>query len=247
MRQAAVALSITLLGVAVGRGAQAPPACEPCDRADALYALRENPVSAKRAADILEAAVRKGGAAGFDAAWRLARVWYWSGDHAEGRDRSRQFDAGAAAARLAIAARPNRPVGHFWLGLNLGGLAETGVIAGLRHSATVRAELEEVIRIDPGFEGGSAFAALGGWHLRVPGFLGGDKKKAEESLRRALTYDPNSTVAHYFLAETLIETNRLSEGRAELQRVIAAPFDPEYEPEDKEWKQKARVLLAKLK
>ena len=37
---------------------------------------------------------------------------------------------------------------------------------------------------------------------------------------------------------------RKDEGRAELQKVLDAPVDPEWAPEDRDFKQKARRLLS---
>jgi hypothetical protein len=59
-----------------------------------------------------------------------------------------------------------------------------------------------------------------------------------------LTYDPDSTASHYFLAETLMEMNRKEEARGELQKVIDAPLDPDWTPEDRDFKEKARRLLS---
>ncbi len=216
------------------------------DEADALYARREDPASARRAADILAAAL-KGAPSDFEAAWRLARIQYWRGNHAPEREQKQCFEAGAAAARSAVAARPNRPEGHFWLGMDLGGLAERGMMAGLRYHDAVREEFETAARLDPGFEKGSAYTALGGWYLRVPGFLGGDSAKAEQLLRRALTYDADSTVTRYFLAQALLASGRNVEARAELQKVIDAPLSDDSAPEDREWKQRARALVATLR
>ncbi len=213
--------------------------------ADALYAKREDSANARRAAEMLAASLRRN-ATDFEAAWRLARVQYWIGNHAPERERKQHFELGVAAGRQAIAARSQRPEGHFWLGMDLAGLAQLGMMLGLRYRSAVRDEFETTARLDPGFEAGSAFTALGDWYLRVPGFLGGDKRKAEEYLRRALTYDPNGTATRYFLAETLIATSRTADAREELQRVIDAPFDSNSAPEDKEWKQRARELLTTL-
>ena len=38
-----------------------------------------------------------------------------------------------------------------------------------------------------------------------------------------------------------------AEARAALQKVIDAPFDPEFTPEDKDWKAAARKLLPTIK
>ena len=67
-----------------------------------------------------------------------------------------------------------------------------------------------------------------------------------EHLRRSLTYNPNSAASLYFLAETLIDMGRRDEARAALQKLIDAPIDPEWAPEDREFKDKAKALTASL-
>jgi hypothetical protein len=92
---------------------------------------------------------------------------------------------------------------------------------------------------------GSADRVLGRWYFLVPGLFGGSNTQAEEHLKASLKYDPNSTVSHFFLAELLIDEGRKSEARAELQKVIDAPFNAEWAPEDREYKDKARALMPK--
>ena len=79
------------------------------------------------------------------------------------------------------------------------------------------------------------------------GLFGGSNKKSEEHLRKSLAYDANSTVSHFFLAETLIDMDREADAIEELKKVLAAPYDADWEPEDREYKQKASDLLAKLR
>ena len=107
--------------------------------------------------------------------------------------------------------------------------------------------LERVLQIDPAFLDGSPDRALGRWYYKVPGLFGGDKRKSETHLRKALTYNPNSVITRLFLAETLIELDRDAEAREQLKAAIDAPVDPEWEPEDRRFRQQARELLAKLK
>ena len=129
---------------------------------------------------------------------------------------------------------------------NMGALAESfGLRQGLRYRGPIKDALETVLALAPAYLDGSADRALGRWYHRVPGLFGGDKKKAEAHLRKSLTYDANSTVSHFFLAETLLELDRNAEALQELQRVIDAPVNPDFDPEDREYKQKAAALLAK--
>ena len=222
----------------------AAPSTLSAQSADALYADRTNLASARRAAEIWSADLARDPGA-FEAAWKLARDDYWLGGHAAESERRRFYEDGIAAARKAIAAQPDRPEGHFWLAANMGALTESyGLRQGIKYRKPIKEALETVLRIDPAFQQGSADRALGRWYYRVPGLFGGSHKLAEQHLRKSLTYNPNSTASHFFLAELLLDDGRKSEGRAELQRVIDAPLDPEWTPEDREFQEKARRLLA---
>jgi len=211
--------------------------------ADTLYADRENIASARRAADIWDAA-SKGETGQFDAAWKLARVCYWLGGHAPEGERRAYLDKGIAAGQLAARLQPARPEGHFWTAANMGALAESfGLRAGMKYRIPIREELEAVLRMDPAFMQGSADRALGRYYFKVPSLLGGSKRSAEQHLRASLEYNQESTISHYFLAEFFLDQRRIPEARAELQRVIDAPLSAEWAPEDRDYKQKAAALL----
>lgn len=215
--------------------------------ADRLYARRETLADARQAADIwaqrLAANPRD-----FESAWKLARARYWLGGQVPEAERKALLEAGIAAARSAVAVQPERPEGHFWIAANMGALAESfGLRQGLKYRNDIKTELLTVLRLDPAFQQGSADRALGRWYYKVPGMFGGSKERSEEHLRRSLTYGPNSSASHFFLAETLLDRGRRDDARAELQRVLDAPADPEWGPEDREFKQKAAQLLGQLR
>ena len=214
---------------------------------DALYAHRDDIASAKRAADIWAGRLQANGG-DFESAWKLARARYWLGGHAPEKERKAFLEAGIAAGRQAIAIQPNRPEGHFWLAANMGALAESfGLRQGLKYRGDIRNELTTVLKLDAAFQHGSADRALGRWYYKVPGLFGGSKKKSEEHLRKSLTYNPNSIASRFFLAETLLDMDRKADAIAELQRIGELPPDPEWLPEDREFKQKAARLLATLR
>jgi hypothetical protein len=223
------------------------PAAQPAPAdADALYARRDDPASARRA-EAIWAARLAADARDFEAAWKLARARYWLGGHAAAAERKTWLEGGIAAGRSAAAIAPARPEGHFWIAANMGALAESfGLRQGIKYRGEIKDELLIVLKLDPAFQHGSADRALGRWYFKVPGLFGGSRKKSEEHLRKSLTYDPRSTASHFFLAETLLDGGRRDEARAELQRVIDAPLDPDWAPEDREFKDKARNLLASL-
>jgi hypothetical protein len=130
----------------------------------------------------------------------------------------------------------------------MGTLAESfGLRAGLRYRGDIKRELETVLRLDPGFQAGSADRALGRWYDKVPGLFGGSTTRAEQHLRASLAYDPNSTVTHFFLAELYLDEGRKADARAALQKVLEAPVNPEWAPEDTEYKARARARLPTIK
>ena len=203
--------------------------------------------SARRAAD-LWAATLTADPRNFEAAWKLARADYWLGGHVPDRERRAFLEQGIEAGRKAVAVEPNRPEGHFWIAANMGALAESfGLRQGIKYRKAIKEELDTVLRLDPRFLDGSADRALGRWYFKVPRLLGGNPKLAEAHLRASLTYDPANTATHFFLAELLLDEGRTGEARAELQRVLDAPFNPDWVPEGQEFKAKAARLLASLK
>lgn len=168
--------------------------------------------------------------------------------HAEESQRKQAFEDGIAAGRTAARLEPKRPEGHFWIAANMGALAESfGLRQGIRYRGDIKDALLTVLAIDPAFQQGSADRALGRWYFKVPGLFGGSNSKSEEHLRKSLTYGPESTASHFFLAETLLDDDRRDEARAELQRVLDAPIDPGWAPEDREFKKKAEALLAGIR
>jgi tetratricopeptide (TPR) repeat protein len=212
---------------------------------DALYARREESGFAARAADAWAARLAAV-PTDFEAAWKLSRARYYLGTNGPADGRRVALEAGIAAARTAIALQPSRPDGHFWLAANMGALAESfGMSQGLKYRKPIKAELEEVLRLDPAYEAGSADRALGRWYFKVPGLFGGSNEQSEQHLRKSLTYDPQSTASWYFLAETLEDMGRTADARSALQHVMDAPLNPNWAPEDRRWKALAKARLDK--
>jgi hypothetical protein len=224
------------------------PAAQDSPDPDALYRDRTNLASATRAAALWDARLAAD-PTDVDAAWKLARAQYWLGTQGlPERDRRAALEAGVAAGRRAVAITRARPEGHFWMAANMGALAESfGLRQGIRYRGAIREALETVLRLDPGFQQGSADRALGRWYYKVPGLFGGDKRKSEAHLRQALTYNAQSVITRLFLAETLIALYRDGEARRELEAAIDAPDDPDWAPEDRAFREQARQLLATLK
>ena len=93
---------------------------------------------------------------------------------------------------------------------------------------------------------GSADRALGRWYHKVPGLFGGSAAKAEQHLRKSLTYSPQSTVSLFFLGELYADQGRPAEAQRLYQQVLEAPVHRDYAPEDKFYKAQARARLQAL-
>lgn len=212
---------------------------------DALYQQRTDLARARQALEIWESRF-KANPRDFESAWKIARTTYWIGPHEQGDAGRKTLERGIAAGKQAAMIAPDRPQGHFWMAANMGALAESyGSRQGLKYRGAIKDALERVAQIDPAFQKGSAYSALGRWYHMVPGLFGGSESKSEEYLRKALTYDPEGILPHFYLAETLFERDKDAEGIEELKKVIAAPRNPDFDPEDREFQGKAAAELAK--
>jgi tetratricopeptide (TPR) repeat protein len=210
---------------------------------DALYRQREDLANATRAAQIWSA----NAADDYEAAWKLARAAYWIGGHAPEGERRAALERGITAGEAAIRLGPDRPEGHYWLAADMGALAESfGLSQGLKYRSQIKSELERVLSIAPAWEQASAMTALGRWYSRVPRLFGGSRPKADENFRQALQQFPTSITALLFLAESLTDQHKTAEARQLLQQVIDAPIEPEWAPEDRDFKRQAAERLRAL-
>lgn len=215
--------------------------------ADALYAQRADLARAKQAAGIWAGRLQRD-PGDFDAAWKLARAHYWLGTRGPRKERREFLETGVEAGRTAAAIQPRKPEGHFWMAANMGGLADGfGLRQGLRYRKPIREALATILALNAGYQQGSADRALGRWYYKVPALFGGSRAKSEQHLRRSLVYNPNSIASRFFLAETLLGLDRRAEAIAELQRVRDLKPDPEWIPEDHDFKQQGERLLVTLR
>ena len=211
-------------------------------KADQLYAQREN-IQFLRQAIIELRQAQTADPGSYDAAWRLARFNYYLAMHTDGDERNNAFRKGIAAGKTAIGLQGNRPEGHFWLGANYGGSLDQGSIFGLATIADVRKEMEAVLRLDEGYQNGSAHMVLGLLDLKIPKLLGGDRQKAVAELEKGLRFGETNAVLRLHLAEAYQAVGRSDDARQQLNAIINMTPDPNYLPEYKETTAAARRLL----
>ncbi|HEV7857493.1 MAG TPA: TRAP transporter TatT component family protein [Pyrinomonadaceae bacterium] len=214
-------------------------------QADKLYAGREDLAQARQAIALLKQA-RSADLGNYEAAWKLSKFNYYLGDFTSGGDeRERSFHDGIEAGKAAVKLQPEKPEGHFWLGANYGGKAQVSTLSGFSAVKDMRQEMETVLRLDEGFESGSAYMALGQLYLEAPGMLGGDSHKAVEILEKGLRYGVNSSPYRLQLAKAYLAVKRKDDARKQLNALLDIKPDPLYLPEFKKATEEARKLLDK--
>lgn len=140
------------------------------------------------------------------------------------------IEAGTAARKL----QPEKPEGHFWFGANVGGKAAHSMLGNPTAFQDVRSAMEVVLKVDEGFQSGSAYIALGRLYMEAPGVIGGDNNKAISYLEKGLRFGPNSAVLHAYLAEAYQAADRDADARKQIEIVKSLTPDPQYAAEHKD-------------
>jgi tetratricopeptide (TPR) repeat protein len=214
-------------------------------RADQLYAGRED-LTHVREAVVQARQARTLNASDYDAAWRLAKFDYYLATHAkDNEERDRAFREGIEAGKAAVRLQDGKAEGHFWLGANYGGSVEAGTLAGLATVEDIRGEMEKVVRLDEGYQNGSAYMVLGLVDLKAPKLLGGDPAKAVSEMEKGLRFGETNAFLRLHLAEAYLAVKRNDDARKQLDSIIHMTPDPNYLPEYKEAVTQARMMLEK--
>jgi tetratricopeptide (TPR) repeat protein len=212
-------------------------------QAEDLYRQRESFERAREAVAVIRRA-RALDNSSYEATWRLSKYTYYLGEYGSDEpQRLEGFREGITSGEAAIKIEPNRPEGHFWLGANLGGRAKLqGPIYALSSVPEIRREMETVIRLDEGFQNGSAFLALGQLELEL-GMLGGNPERAVEYLEKGLRYGEQNSLLRVRLAEAYLAVKRNDDARRQLDAVLKMNPSHEYEHEHKQAVASAKKIL----
>lgn len=185
-----------------------------------------------------------------DAVTELQHDWEVIRYQTPAAEREKRFEALAAKAHQASASFPGRGEPLVWEGIIVSSWAgEKGGLGALSLAKQAKALYEQAIQIDGNVLDGSAYNSLGVLYYKVPGWpLGfGDKAKAGELLRKALTINPKGIDPNFFYAEYLVETKHADEAAPYLERALQAPPRPGRQIADTGRREEARALLAKVK
>jgi hypothetical protein len=215
-------------------------------QAEILYAHREDLAQARQAVALLRQA-RTEDYTNYEIAWKLSRSAYYVGDHTTNdRERDDSFREGTEAGQAAVKLNDGKPEGHFWLGANYGGSAKNSTLASYSSVEDIRKEMDAVLKLDEGFQSGSAYLGLGQLYLQAPRMLGGDRQKAVEYLEKGLRFGKENALLRLRLAEAYHVINRVPDAQKQLEYLLTMKIDPAFEPEYKEAVAKGLKLRAEL-
>ncbi len=159
----------------------------------------------------------------YELLWRAARAQGELGTHLEGRARRDAFEHAIDLGRRAVAARPDRVEGHYWLAAAYGRDAETrGGLKGFLLARRLRGEMETVLRLQPDYQGGDAFLALGALDRALPGWLGGDRARGRRTLEQGLRVAPGNAELKLELARAYLDERRTADARRLLEPLASA-------------------------
>ena len=184
---------------------------------------------AVKALGIYESLLPPAGAQRLPVLERLARTSFILGDIAESGQRRLYYEQGRQYAEKILQEYPEHVAGHYWLGLNLGGLADVNRLQGRKLLPQILEELERAASINPGYDQGGAYRVLGRIYYSAPGrpLSVGDMNKSLDLLQKATALAPSNSTNHLYLAETLLKLGRQDQARKELQQVLTATQNTE--------------------
>jgi tetratricopeptide (TPR) repeat protein len=215
-------------------------------QADELCNEMKNLETAEKALELYRKALSVGEDK-YEPYWKISRIQYYIGRHTvEKKDKKIIFSQGVYHAKKAVALQPEKPDGHYWLGVNNGKYGETrGVMKSLSLVKPIKKSMFKIIEVDRSYEDGGADRVLGRVFFKVPGIAGGSKDKSLVHLEKSKELGPEDPITRVYLAETYLAKKRVDDARAELEYVLNMQDDPRWVAGITEAKIEAQELLKK--
>lgn len=213
---------------------------------DKLYAEMKDMATAQEALSKYREAVGKAENK-FEVFWKLSRILYYIGSRTESKEEKKIiFGQGIYYAKKAVALEPEKPGGHYWLGVSYGVYGETrGVLKSLSFVKPIKEAMNKIIEVDRGYEDGGPDRVLGRVYFKVPGFAGGSKKKSLEHLLKSKELGPNDALTRCYLADTFLSLEEVDKAREELEYVLSMESDPRWIAGVDDCKEDAKKMLQK--
>jgi hypothetical protein len=175
----------------------------------------------------------------------LARLCFILGEWGPKADQKKYFDQGRDYAKRLCRKQPHRVAGHYWLALNLGGLA--GMEGNLRLVPAIVKEMKIAAALDAKYNQAGSHRVLGRVYFKAPPWpvSVGNLQKSLYHLRRAVKLAPTNSTNRLFLAETLLQLGKTGEACRQLEKTLTATQHANWPSSLLADRQKARQLLQK--
>jgi tetratricopeptide (TPR) repeat protein len=220
---------------------------DPLVTADELYAKRSNSDNVHQAVNLLKqaAALTPDNA---DVFWRLAKYHWYLGDQSTvKKTRLDWFAKGKEYAEQAVKVDPKNINAHFWLAAIIGAAGDTqGVLKSLASVPPMKKEIDICLQLDPKFPDAHDLLAQLYWLAPGPPLSIGNKKRALEESRLAVTYNPNDINFWLNLGLIARDNKDYAKAREAFQKILNMPDDPEEPAKSRKSKETATAELKKL-
>lgn len=213
--------------------------------AESFYKNRDKIEECRKAVETLDKA-RNPETRNFDVEWKFAQYSYYLGAKMEQDEQiaDKVLSKGMSAANIARRMEPDKPEGHFWYAAILGEQSKRNrITVGVASIPKIREAMERVIKIDPGYQGASAYDGLGQLEMGTRGMAGGSIEKAVEYFEKAIEVDGNNSYTLLHLAEAKLAQQKDAEAKKLLDKILSMPVDPNFIPEHNETTRDAKKLL----
>jgi tetratricopeptide (TPR) repeat protein len=159
----------------------------------------------------------------------LARLSFLLGELSAKNDKRPYFEKGQRFSESLVKEQPAWPDGHYWLAMNLCGLAEQGgARRGLKMVPEIIVSLEQALKINPAYDHGGPHRVLGRMYFECPPWplSVGSLPESLRHLSAAAAIAPENSTNRLFLGETLLKMGKKGAARQELELVLNGTGHP---------------------
>ncbi len=214
---------------------------------DELWKTRDQAASVKQMHQMLDQQLATDPKS-FEANWRLASLYNWDANGAEGDRKAELGKLAWAAGDKAREANPNDVRGHYQAGVGVGLYSEgIGILTALAQGVEgkFRDRLLAALKLDKDYLNGDPQVVWGRYFFKLP-WPKRDVDQSVKVLEDCLAAHPDNWRAKLYLADDYADQGKNAEAKRQVQDVLDARNgnDP---PEDKRLKDMAKQWMASHK